>query len=115
MSAIVLGVGTHPLRVDLSVHAGDPIDYAIPVRDSAGVLLDLTSWSASAVVSTPTNQPLANLTIVHDVTGLTIFATGQETAQWAETWPTYSPWCIHAEHPDGEPLFRAAGWVSLYR
>lgn len=115
MSALVLGVGTHPLRVDLSVHAGDPIDQYIPVRGADGVLLDLTSWSATAQVLTVARQPLGVISITHDATGLTLLADGTDTAGWlAAGWPTYSPFEIRAAHPDGEPLFRTAGWLSLY-
>jgi hypothetical protein len=114
VSALVLGIGTHPLRLDLSVHAGDPLDHYIPVRDAAGVLLDLTSWSASATVLTADGGTLATLDIVHDATGLTVLADEADTAAWLGVWPTYSPWRIRAAHPSGEPIFRAAGWVSLY-
>lgn len=114
MTALLLGIGTHPLRLDLSVHAGDPVNHYIPVRDAAGTLLDLTAWSASCRVLTSERQLLAALTISHDATGLTVLATPAETLAWLGAWPTYSPWEIRAAHPDGEPIFRAAGWVSLY-
>ena len=114
MSALVLGVGTHPLRLDLTVHAGDPVEHYIPVRDAAGTLLDLTSWSGSCRVLTSDRQTLATLTLARDATGLTVLATPAETLAWFGVWPTYSPWRIDAAHPSGEPIFRAAGWVSLY-
>lgn len=114
MSALVLGIGTHPLRLDLSVHAGDPVEHYLPVRDAAGTLLDLTSWSTSCRVLKTDGTQLATLTITHDVTGLTVLATPAETLAWLGVWPTYSPWRIDAAHPSGEPIFRAAGWVSLY-
>lgn len=112
----MLGIGTHPLRLDLSVHAGDPVEHYIPVRGADGVLLDLTSWTATAVVLTPDGQPLpgGNLTITHDATGLTVIASAADTTGWLTAWPSYSPWRVRATHPSGEPIFRAAGWVSLY-
>lgn len=115
MSALVLGVGTHPLRVDLTVHGGDPIEQYIPVRGADGVLLDLTSWAVTAQVLTAERQLLASLPIAHDATGLTLLVLGTATAGWvAAGWPTYSPFEIRATHPAGEPLFRTAGWLSLY-
>lgn len=116
MTVIQLGVGTHPIRVDLMMRAGEPFEHLIPVADSVGVELDQTAWTTTcAVLTADRTQTLAALTVVHDADGLTISATPEQTTAWAASWPTFSPWFLRSVHPLGEPVFSLAGWVSLYR
>ena len=116
MTLIQLGVGTHPIRMDLMMQAGEPFEHLIPVADSVGVELDQTAWTTThAVLTVDKTQTLGTFTVVHDADGITLSATAQQTATWAATWPTFSPWSLRSVHPSGEPLFSAAGWVSLYR
>jgi hypothetical protein len=116
MTLVQLGVGTHPIRMDLMMRAGEPFSQLIPVADAAGLVLDQTAWTVThAVLTVDRSQTLGTLTVVHDVLGLTLSATKTQTTAWAATWPTFSPWFLRSEHPSGAPLFSAAGWVSLYR
>lgn len=111
-----LGIGTHPIRLDLLLRAGKPFEEFVPVLDAAGTALDLTTWTTSTAVLTPDGgTQLGALTVTRETTGLTLSATPVETATWAATWPLYAPWSLVAVHPTGEPRFDAAGWVSLYR
>ncbi len=114
MSAIVLGKGTHPIRMDLIVHAGQPLRQVIPVYDAAGELLDLTQWAASAEVLGTSTPVLGEITLDHDDLGLTLRATGEQTLEWVTLWPGYSQWRIRAAHPSGEPVFSTNGWLALY-
>lgn len=114
---VQLGEGTHPARMDIGpLRAGEPFEQLIPVSDSAGVGLDQTAWTVThAILTVDRSQTLGALTVVHDALGLTLSATAEQTTTWAQTWPTYSPWFLRSVHPSGEPLFSAAGWVSIYR
>ena len=114
---VQLGVGTHPIRMDLGpLRAGEPFEHLIPVSDSAGLVLDQTAWTVThAILTVDRSQTLGTLTVVHDADGLTLSATAQQTALWAATWPTFCPWWLKSTHPSGEPLFSVAGWVSIYR
>ena len=109
-------VGRHPDRVDLVVHAGDPIDLTVPVRDALDVLVDVTGWTASAVVLRHGGgQVLHTFTPVLSPAGIRVEATGAQTAIWPTAWPVHvAPLRISANHPSGGPIFRAAGWVHLY-
>ena len=111
-----LTIGRHPDRVDLVVHAGDPIDLTVPVRDALGVLVDVTGWTATAVVLRHAGgQLLYAFTPALSAAGIRIEATGAETAAWPAAWPVHvAPLRISADHPSGEPIFRAAGWVHIY-
>lgn len=116
MTVIQLGVGTHPIRMDLTMRAGEPFDQLIPVADGVGAELDQTAWTVShAVLTADKTQTLGALTVVHDSLGLSLSATKEQTTAWAAIWPTFSPWFLRSEHPSGAPLFSAAGWVALYR
>jgi hypothetical protein len=116
MTGIQLGVGTHPIRMNLLIRAGEPFEHLIPVEDSAGAELDQTAWDVTcAVLTVDKSQTLAVLTVDQDADGLTLSATAEQTALWATTWPLFSPWRLKSVHPSGEPIFSVAGWVSLYR
>jgi hypothetical protein len=111
-----LGLGTHPIRLDLVMRAGQPFHHFVVVEDGNGVALNQSSWTAEArVLSSQGGSTLATLTLVRETTGLALSATSGETTAWATTWPLYSPWWLRSVHPLGDPVFSAAGWISLYR
>jgi hypothetical protein len=84
MSIVQLGVGTHPIRMDLMMRAGEPFSQLIPVADGAGLVLDQTAWTVThAVLTVDRSQTLGTLTVVHDVLGLTLSATKTQTTAWA--------------------------------
>jgi hypothetical protein len=116
MTVVQLGEGTHPIRMDLLMRAGEPFNQLITVADSSGAVLDQTAWTVThAVLTVDRSQTAGTLTVVHDELGLTLSATGEQTTAWAATWPTFSPWFLRSEHPSGASLFSVRGWVSLYR
>ena len=110
-----LGQGRHPIRLDIMLHAGQPLEDVIPVYGGNGALLDLTAWEASAQVLHPDGKLLATIGVLKGPDGLTLKAEPAETRAWAVTWPLYSPLRVYATHPAGEPIFAADGWFSLYR
>jgi hypothetical protein len=115
--SIQLGVGTHPIRLDVMLRAGLPFEQFLPVSGADGVPADQTSWVvATSVLDREGGQAIGALTVVKELTGLTLKATSAQTTQWAAGgWPLYSPWFLNSVHPSGDPVFAVAGWVSLYR
>ena len=110
-----LGQGRHPIRLDVMLHAGQPLEDVIPVYGADGALLDLSLWTVGAKVLNPDGTLLATIPTLKGPEGLTLQATPAATAAWAQTWPLYSPLRVSATHPAGEPIFAADGWFSLYR
>lgn len=116
MTVVQLGVGTHPARMDLLLHAGKPFEVDVPLHDAVGVSLDLTTWTVTPRVLSVDRQTLLGvLTVTRTTTGLVLSATADQTTAWAATWPTYTPWDLSAVALIGEPRFDVAGWISLYR
>lgn len=113
---IQLGQGSHPIRADLSVHGGDPVNELVTARDALGVAIDFTGWTFSAdVLDAAGVHVLGSFSTSAEPGGLAVVATAAQTAAWARTWPLFSPWRINATHPSGDPIFRARGWLALYR
>lgn len=108
-------LGAHPARLDLYVHAGDPVDVGVPVLDGDGVeITDLTGWACAAVATG------ADGTVLHDfaptiVSGkVRVAATSTATAAWA--WIGYAArLTVTATPPAGAPAPLTLGWVRLYR
>lgn len=106
-------IGTHPARLDLYVHAGDPVDVGVPVLDSTGAAVTLTSWTASAQAQDVDGQVLYDFapTIVDGQ--IQIAATSTQTAEW--TWTPYAArLVVTATPPGGGPIPVATGWVRFY-
>jgi hypothetical protein len=107
-------LGAHPQRLDLYIHPGDPISFAIPVLDSAGAAQALSGWTVAATVKTADGQLLWDFapTIVSDQ--IRVAATPTQTAAWA--WPAYAARLAVTGTPSGGgPVPVALGWVRLYR
>jgi hypothetical protein len=107
-------IGTHPQRLDLYVHPGDPIALAIPGLDSLGVTQSLSGWTAAATARTPDGQLLHDFTPSIASDQIQVAATAAQTGGWA--WPVYAARLdITATPPAGAPSPIATGWIRLYR
>jgi len=105
--------GYHPQRLDLTVHAGDPIDEAIPVLDGLGAAVSLAGWSATARAEQVDGTVLHTFTpsIVSDQ--IHVAATSAQTAAW--TWPVYAArLTVTATPPAGSPFPLVQGWIRFY-
>lgn len=105
--------GYHPERLDLTVHAGDPIDEAIPILDALGVEQSLAGWSATARAEQVDGTTLHTFTptIVSD--RIRVAATSAQTAAW--TWPVYAArLVVTATPPAGTPIPITTGWIRFY-
>jgi hypothetical protein len=112
---LITTLGAHPDRVDLTVHAGERIDFSIPVLDADGAAVtSLAGWDPAAQVrAAPGGNVLA--TFATSIEGVTVrvTATSADTAAWA--WPVSSAqWDLVLTSPDGVPYILCAGWVRLY-
>ena len=106
--------GAHPQRLDLTVHAGDPISISIPVIDSLGVAQSLSGWSASAQAVDASGAMLYDFaaSIVSDT--IRVAATPAQTGAW--NWPGYAARLVVTGTPSGgSPTEIAVGWIRLYR
>lgn len=107
-------VGYHPQRLDLYVHAGDPIDVAIPVLDSTGASQPLAGWQAGALAHH------SNGVLLHDFVPeivdnrIRVAATPAQTAAWQ--WPVHAArLVVTATPPSAGPVPITIGWIRLYR
>jgi hypothetical protein len=105
--------GYHPQRLDLTVHAGDPIDEAIPVLDGLGAAVSLAGWSAAAVAETVDGTVLHTFTptIVSDQ--IRVAATSAQTRAW--NWSVYAArLTVTGTPPAGSPITLGSGWIRFY-
>lgn len=106
-------LGTHPARLDLTVHPGDPVDFTVPVLDAAGVAVDLSGWTLAVTATGPDGQVLHSFTPTVDG-GVRAAADSAVTAAWA--WAPYAArLTVTGTPPAGGPVPIAAGWIRLYR
>lgn len=108
-------LGAHPPRIDLVVHAGEPVDFTVPVLNpDATAVSTLAGWSPAAQVRAAAGQPvLAELTCTVSGTAVQVTAAGADTAAWA--WPgSTAQWDLVVTSPAGVPHILCAGWVRLY-
>jgi hypothetical protein len=106
-------LGTHPPRVDLTVHAGEPVDFTIPVLDAAGApVVSLTGWTAAAQIrATPAGPVLHAFTAAINGASARVTATPADTAAWGFT---SAQWDLLLTAPDSTPHILCAGWVRVY-
>lgn len=105
-------LGAHPTRIDIDVHAGEPVDFTVPVLDAAGVAQSLSGWSAAAQVRASADGPvLHTFTTTIDGTAVRVTATAAATAAW--TWPA-GQWDLVLTSPTSVPHVICAGWVRVY-
>lgn len=110
----MISLGAHPTRLDLYVHAGDPIDFAVPVLDGAGVAQSLSGWTADATVTDPDGALLHDFAPVIADDQIRVTADSATTAAWTWTWPLAARLRVTATSPGGGPLPIATGWVRFY-
>lgn len=107
-------LGAHPPRIDLVVHAGEPVDFTVPVLDDAGVAVpSLSGWTAAAQIRTAPDSPTVLATLTAAVVGVTVRVTAPvaDTAGW--TWNT-ARWDLVLTSPTAVPHVLCAGWVRIY-
>jgi hypothetical protein len=64
-----------PARIDLIIKQGTDWFYPIAVKNQAGSLLDLTGWTASAMVRADPDQATPSLTFAVALAGATPYGT----------------------------------------
>jgi len=109
----VTELGYHPQRLDLTVHAGDPVDEAIPVLDATAAIVPLAGWTAAAHAIDVNGTVLWDFapTIVAD--RIRVAATPAQTATWA--WQAYAArLVVTGTPPDGAPSPITVGWIRFY-
>jgi hypothetical protein len=110
----VTTVGTHPPRVDLTVHAGEPVDVSIPVLDgSTGLAVStLAGWTAAAQVrGTPDGPVLHTFAPTVEGTSVRVTASAAATAAWTFT---TARWDVVLTDTAAVPHVLCAGWVRIY-
>jgi hypothetical protein len=109
----VTTIGTHPPRVDLTVYAGEPVDFTIPVLDAAGAPVStLSGWTAAAQVRVdPTGPVLHTFTALLTGAQARVTATPGQTAGWVFA---TARWDLILTAPDATPHVLCAGWIRVY-
>jgi hypothetical protein len=106
-------IGAHPQRLDLYVHAGDPVDVAIPVADSLGVAVSLSGWTCAARAYDPSGTVLWDFSPTIVSNQIRVTATSAQTATW--TWLPYAArLVVTATPPAGAPMPITTGWIRFY-
>lgn len=107
-------IGTHPTRLDLYVHPGDPIDFTVPVLDADGALVDVSTWSATATAALPGGVILHDFAPTVSADGVRVVATEAQTRAW--------DWAVRAARlnvaivaPGAAAARLCLGWIRLYR
>lgn len=108
-------LGVHPTRLDLAVHVGDAVDFAIPVTEDDGTSPNLTTWTITATATSPDGQLLHTFTTSGSAGGLVeASATPAETRAWS--WAPYAArLVVTITPPSGAASEIATGWIRLYR
>lgn len=105
--------GYHPQRLDLTVHAGDPVDEAIPILDALGVAVSLAGWSATAHAEQADGLLLHTFTTTIVSDQIRVAATSAQTRAW--NWKDYAAWLIvTATPPADSPNSMTVGWIRFY-
>jgi hypothetical protein len=107
-------LGAHPARLDLYIHPGDPIDFSVPVLDSAGAAVSLVGWSVAATATDGGGAQLHNFAPTIVSNQIRVQATSAQTGAWA--WTPYAARLIITATPAaGAPIEVVVGWIRLYR
>jgi len=106
-------IGRHPQRLDLTVHAGDEINFGIPVLDSTGAAEVLTGWTCAAHAIDTNNTMLWDFAPAIVSNEIRVTATAAQTADWA--WQPYAVrFVVTATPPAGAPMPITIGWIRFY-
>lgn len=107
-------IGAHPARLDLTVHAGDPVDTLVAVLESDGDSQSLDGWTVTAKALDPTNGTVLHTFTTTGVAGsIRITATPAETRAWS--WTYYAvPLEVTAAPPAGAASPITAGLLRFY-
>lgn len=106
-------IGAHPAQVDLTVHAGEPVDFTVPVLNSDGTAVSgLSGWTATAQARATADGPLLH-TFAAAVDGATVRVTAAaaETSGWTFT---RAQWDLLLTAPDSTPHVLCGGWIRVY-
>lgn len=110
---IVTTIGADPARIDIDVHAGEPIDFTIPVLDATGAAQTLAGWTLAAQVRARRGSELLHTFALAAVAGgVRVTAGSDDTAGWTD-WPPAVRWDLWLTPPASESYPLAAGWVRV--
>ena len=107
-------IGRHPARIDITLHAGEPIDFTVDVLDKVGADQSLTLWTALAQIratADPSAVVLHTFALTLTTGEVQVTASSVDTAAW-----TFfaAPWDLVLTAPAGTKTVHAAGWVRCY-
>jgi len=106
-------IGRHPQRLDLTVHAGDPIDVGIPVYDTTGTAVTLSGWTAAAHALDVNGVVLWDFAPAIVANEIRVTATSAQTGAWA--WSNYAVrFVVTATPAAGAPQPVTIGWIRFY-
>lgn len=110
----VTTVGADPARIDIEVYPGEPVDFTVPVPDSAGVAQDVSLWTVSAQArAARSTAVLHTFTLDPGEDGVTVTVTEDETASWAAWSVPSARWDLWVTPPGGDATPLATGWVRV--
>lgn len=112
-------IGTHPPRVNLTVHAGEPVDFTVPALngDTGLPVATLAGWTAAAQIRVnqqPGAQLLHNLTVAIEGVTVRVTATSAQTLTWTAWGKTSAPWDLILIDTTDTPHVLCAGRVRVY-
>jgi hypothetical protein len=107
-------LGAHPARLDLVVHAGDPVSSLVAVLESDGDPQSLAGWTVAAQALDPTTGTVLHaFTTTIEGTSIRVTATPAQTRAWS--WTHYAVRLeVTATPPaEGKSLI-TLGWLRFY-
>jgi hypothetical protein len=109
----LIEIGQHPQRLDMTVHAGDPVALSIPILDAAGAVVSLAGWTATAQIIDAGGQRLYDFSPAISGDRIQVTATSNQTAAWS--WSGYAArLLVTATPPGGGPIPITTGWIRFY-
>lgn len=109
-----MAITRYPL--DVTVHAGEPLDVSVPVLDAAGLPVALSGgWTATAQIRhNPRGDLLHTFTPAVEATSVRLTATAVQTRGWADTWATpLAAWDVVLTDPAGTPHVLGPGRIQV--
>lgn len=106
-------LGAHPTRLDLTVHAGDPVGVSIPVLDGEGTAQSLVGWTCAAHAIDTGGTVLHDFAPTINTDQIVVAATAAQTGAWA--WSAYAVrFVVTATPPAGAASPITVGWIRFY-
>lgn len=111
----VLNEDSLPTNSDVVIYKGDYVEFFVPLKDAAGAAIDITGWTARAVLKSDYNDRAPKpftCTISDAVAGIVkVFMSSTQTT---ELLPGSYIWDLEAENTDEEVRTFYAGDVTVY-